>query len=62
MLASRALTTNENGTRDFKYPGGECARAQTTPVVLAARPDHDASSVPGGGDVTGGDPALVGKV
>ena len=31
-------------------------------LVLAARPDQDASSVLGGGNVTGGDPAPVGKV
>jgi hypothetical protein len=54
--------TNENGTRDFKYPGGECARARTTPWFWLRDPDQDASSVLGGGDVTGGDPALVGKV
>jgi len=49
-------------TREVQQAGGS-VRVQTTPsLVLAARPDQDASSVLGGGNVTGGDPALVGKV
>ena len=61
VLASRALTTNENGTRDF-IPRRRVRACPDNTLVLAAKPDQDASSVLGGGEVTGGAPALVGKV
>ena len=49
-------------THEVQQAGGSVG-VQTTPsLVLAARPDQDASTVLGGGDVTGGDPALAGKV
>jgi hypothetical protein len=63
-LAEGASETHKRyvRTHEVQQAGGSVGVKTTPSLVLATRSDQDASSVLGGGDVTGGDPALVGKV